>query len=437
MGEVVEKIDMVNMSITNKCNLRCPSCPTGRLNASLARSGEKAVAPAFTSLDKCEKIFEKVHRFFGAQLFYLHIWGEPLLHPQIVEILELLEQYGHSAYISSNLNVRVDWEQLLKQPALNTLVISMSGYEQETYVKGHRGGRVSLVLNNMEKISQHLPDSTARVLINFHRYNDNEADGEKLQQLCNEYGIEFGPYPAVALQENIEDNVAEQVFEAWQNIPDIAELVIPRLNMRPFPFTAIKGLENIPCHSQSNILVLDHEGQVCTCTHREPTVVARIGDFLAMEEDELRKSKLTASACQKCRELGLHMSYVFACFFEKFCGTEQQIVDFLRQGGVNHGYAESDIYIFGAGMTGAAVGPLLQHHGYNVWGFIDDDPEKAGKNLHGFPVYSLDDAAPMLGNAIVLDTVRSRPFQRRAKSADIAYKQAFVAEEYIAKIIKG
>lgn len=43
MREPVRKIDMVNMSVTNKCNLKCPSCPTGSLSGNLARNGKSAV----------------------------------------------------------------------------------------------------------------------------------------------------------------------------------------------------------------------------------------------------------------------------------------------------------------------------------------------------------------------------------------------------------
>lgn len=438
MKEQLTPIDMVNMSITNKCILACPSCPTGRFNWQRKVDGKAALPLQYISLDRCQKIFAKVANLYGPQLFYLHIWNEPLIHPQINEILTALHEFEHTAYISSNLNVRIDWARLLKSPALKTLVISMSGFTQEVYERGHRGGNVRLVLENIKEISKYTKKnkSSTRVLINFHRYIDNMDDSVQLEELCKDSGIEFCPYPAVVLQENIHTSLSKGLFETWRQSDDITRLVLPRISMTPFPFAPISGLETIPCHSQSHILVLDHEGQICTCTHKEPASVDRLGDFLSMDEDAIQNIKSNWQGCEKCRTLGLHMAYVFACFFEKPSVTEQQIMDFLAESEPHSGYAQQEIFIFGAGMTGAAVAPLLRHHGYNILSFIDDNPHKVGKTLHGIPIHSLKEVASSLEKALVIDTVRSLPFKSKALGLGIRYQNTTSAEEFIAKLMR-
>ncbi|WP_298034597.1 hypothetical protein [uncultured Desulfovibrio sp.] len=437
MKERLNQIDMVNMAITNKCILQCPSCPTGRFNWRRKVDGNAALPLQYISLDRCQKIFDKVAKLYGPQLFYLHIWNEPLLHPQINEILSALHSFGHTAYISSNLNVRTDWSRLLQNPALKTLVISMSGFTQDVYERGHRGGNVRLVLENMQEIGKYTKKSSTRVLVNFHKYIDNMDDSVQLEELCKSYGIDFCPYPAVVLQENIHISLSKGMFETWRHNDDITRLVLPRIsNDRPFPFAPIPGLETIPCHSQSSALVLDHEGQILTCIHREPAVVDRLGDFLSMDEKAISEVKRNWQGCVRCRSLGLHMAYVFACFFEKPCVTEQQIMDFLAESKPRSGWENQEILVFGAGMTGAAVAPLLRHHGYNILSFIDDNPHKAGKTLHGIPVCSLEKAAPLLENALVIDTVRSLPFKNKALEHGIRYKSTTSAEEFIASLMR-
>lgn len=429
------KIDMVNMSITNKCILKCPSCPTGRLNMRNEQNS-RANKLEYTSLETCDKIFSKIFKLYGQQLIYLHIWNEPLIHPNIVEVLKILDRYKHKAYLSSNINAYTDWKSLLEEPALKTLVISISGATQETYKKGHRGGNINVVLKNLDKINNYSVNSSANIVINFHKYTDNNSDEEKIRTLCKGSKINFAPYPAVVLQENIADNVLNGRFEEWRNIKDISDLVIPRISKHPFPFTKITRLENIPCHSQTNILVLDHEGQICTCTHQEPSSVRRLGNFLELSEYEIMHLKATTPSCAICRELGLHMQYVFACFFEKPCASEQMIVDFLSQVTPHTDFANTKLYVFGAGMTGGAVAPLLKHHGYNILGFIDDNPNKVGTYLHGIPIYSIDQVTPLLENAWVLDTVRSFPFQQKASNAGISCGKILSAEDFIALVMK-
>lgn len=434
MAQQLASLDMVNMSITNKCILRCPSCPTGRYNQRLKESG-RALKLEYMPLSLCERIFAKVHALFGSQLFYLHIWNEPLLNPDIILILQAMEQYGHTAYISSNCNVRIDFGRLLSCRALKTLVISMSGMRNEIYERGHRGGKIDIVLQNLIEISKYTAKSSTRVVINYHEYTDNVEDREALKNFCKDKGIEVLPYPAVALQENIADYVAHDDFEAWQNNADINERVIPRISMRPFPFTRIGGLQDIPCRSQTNILVLDHEGNVCTCTHREPAVVERVGNFLAMSPEELAVAKLNAASCRTCRSLGLHMEYVFACFFFKPCTSEQLLVDFLKRTSPAPGYEYIYIYIYGAGMMGAAVAPVLRLQGYDVRGFIDDDPRKIGHELYGVPIFSWQQAQADLNGAWVIDTVRALPARSRLEQAGLKPARVSSAEDFIATIM--
>ena len=87
-------------------------------------------------------------------------------------------------------------------------------------------------------------------------------------------------------------------------------------------------------------------------------------------------------------------------------------------------------------MTGAAVAPLLRHHGYNILAFIDDNPHKVGKTLHGIPICSLEEVASLLEKAQVIDTVRSLPFKNKALGLGIRYQNTTSAEEFIAKLMR-
>ena len=434
MRDTYKKIDMVNISITNKCILKCPSCPTGRKNYKGSTSLE------YLSVEDAEKIAEKVVRLYGPQMMYLHIWNEPLIHPHLFEILDLLHQFGHSAYMSSNLNLKQDWKRLLAAPALKTLVISMSGYHQKVYERGHRGGNVKLVLENLKAIGRYTRSSSAQVLMNFHRYNDNKEDELLLAEKCREYGIVFEPYIASTLQDHVEEGVIAGK-ELWQELADVTKLVQPRLLFEPFHFEKISGLAQVSCHSQDHILVLDHKGQICTCTHKGPEDYHRVGDFLELSADEIWEKKKNFDPCKRCRSLGLHMEYVFACFFDRPSDNSDEIIRLLRNTQLHPDWKDAEIYIFGAGMTGGAVGPFLKHKGYNVRGFIDQNPEKVGKQIHKLPVFGLAEIEDTLSGAVVLDTVRALPFkailEKRNKAHGVTILNAESFFHHISGVVQG
>lgn len=414
---------MVNMSITNKCILKCPSCPSGRKN--FIRNKPLEILP----LEKCEQIFAKIAKEYGPKVFYLHIWNEPLLHPDIVEILAKAEQYGHSCALSTNLNVVADYAGIMKSPALKGLVVSFSGFSQEMSSRGHRGGNVKLALKHLKEVGKYTKESQATVVMNFHSYIDNDEDGNILEALCNKYGIVFASYDASVLQEEPENGLLRG-HEEWRDSDDIVKLVLPRLKTEPYYFEKISTLSDIPCHSQYHILVLDHEGQVCTCTHKGPDDPHKLGDFLSMTSEELFETKWSFPICTHCKAIGMHMQYVCACFFEKASANNITSSKLLHAISPQGPFADKEIFVFGAGMNGGAVAPLLKHQGYKVMGFIDDNPDKIGTILHGIPVYSFDEIVSSLKGALILDTVRAMSVDKRLADYGLEQSTTVLSSEH-------
>ena len=78
----------IYIEITNICNLKCKFCPeTCREKGSM-------------SIEEFEKVIEKIHNY--TNLITLHVKGEPLLHKNLEEILQILEKYNLKANITTN-----------------------------------------------------------------------------------------------------------------------------------------------------------------------------------------------------------------------------------------------------------------------------------------------------------------------------------------------
>ena len=76
------------LEITNVCNLRCDFCPGTRRE------------PGFLPLEDFQTLAAKLRPH--TEYLYLHLMGEPLLHPQLEEILDRAEGLGFKVMVTTN-----------------------------------------------------------------------------------------------------------------------------------------------------------------------------------------------------------------------------------------------------------------------------------------------------------------------------------------------
>src|SRR5580700_4126578 len=88
------------IDVFSHCNLRCPSCLVGN------KFGNTSEWPkGLMSAKTLDQILEKATRECAVQWVSLFNWTEPLLHPNIVELIGTVKKYGAPISLSSNLNV--------------------------------------------------------------------------------------------------------------------------------------------------------------------------------------------------------------------------------------------------------------------------------------------------------------------------------------------
>lgn len=82
------KFRKIYIEITNNCNLGCSFC-------------SKVQKPRkFMSIEEFESILIKIKDY--TKYIYLHVKGEPLLHPNIIEFLELADKYNLKVNLTTN-----------------------------------------------------------------------------------------------------------------------------------------------------------------------------------------------------------------------------------------------------------------------------------------------------------------------------------------------
>lgn len=104
------------LEITSQCNLDCSFCP------------KTSRPPQFITVEQFDYLLGQVQPL--TDFVYLHLMGEPLLHPQLDRLLELCAQRELKVSLTTNGTLLHRWQQqLLQSPALYRVSISLHSFE--------------------------------------------------------------------------------------------------------------------------------------------------------------------------------------------------------------------------------------------------------------------------------------------------------------------
>ena len=191
----------------NVCNLRCPLCPTG--NNTLKRQQGKM------SLEHYEHVIDEVAPW--ALEVSLYNWGEPLLHPQIFEMVRYAHDKRLATNMSSNFN-RVSPSDIdgLINSGLDHLCLSIDGATQESYATYRVKGDLELVLENTRalvrrrrELGKHYPVIEWQFIVMKH----NEHEMEQARQLSKEVGADLIRFIPVGLPFNAPNK--QELAKQW------------------------------------------------------------------------------------------------------------------------------------------------------------------------------------------------------------------------------
>jgi len=196
-----------------RCNLSCPLCPTGRGHHTSAGKGVLSLELYCKILDQLPKL----------RILSLSNWGEPLLHPQIDQLIAIAARRGIAVHAHSHLSLKRDnafFERLI-DAGLSALWASLDGASEETYARYRVGGDFALALANLERLAQlkrrHC-SKTPRIVWKFivNRHNAHEVDSAR--RMAREIGVEFTTAPIRLGDHLVDYAIGESLAErrrAW------------------------------------------------------------------------------------------------------------------------------------------------------------------------------------------------------------------------------
>lgn len=167
----------------NICNLRCPLCPTGQ-NDTTARKG-------LMSFETYKKVMDEL----GEDLYLMRLynWGEPLLNPELVPMIEYAVARGIIVKISTNLDVDINADQAkaLLASGVHKIYVSCNAASEETFPIYHIGGNFKRVMDNLKLLASVRSErrSPTDIIWLFHVFSHNEHETERAGEMATRLGV--------------------------------------------------------------------------------------------------------------------------------------------------------------------------------------------------------------------------------------------------------
>ena len=109
-------IKRIYLEITNSCNLNCPFCEAQKKHD-------------FMSLDLIHRNLTQIKTI--CDYVYLHVLGEPLLHPEFDHILDICDELKLNVQLVTNGTLLFKYPNILKHPSLRKLSISVHSIDHQ------------------------------------------------------------------------------------------------------------------------------------------------------------------------------------------------------------------------------------------------------------------------------------------------------------------
>jgi len=154
------KPHLVQIEVTNRCNLDCHMCPREDLNIELEHMEWDTFVAVVDKLRDREEIT-------------LTGWGEPFLHPRIFDMVAYCKEKGHSVMITSNgLFTRSDIPEKIIASGLDQLTFSVDS-TQGSVTEGHTSSKV---FENIESVARQRKNGSLALRLQATLHAGCEAD---------------------------------------------------------------------------------------------------------------------------------------------------------------------------------------------------------------------------------------------------------------------
>jgi len=235
---------------TNRCNLRCPLCPTG-----LGLKGRPKG-------DMPWNLYLKVLRELSpwAIRIWFFNWGEPLLNPRLFDMIREANRRGLATNLSTNVQLLGREKALeLLDSNLDYLIISMDGYDAESYGRYRIGASFDRAMENIRfLLAERQRQGRTGLRVEWQSlvtaYNQDQLD--RITDLASKTGVDRVRFMPLELADSPWTGRAPGPERAW--LPDA------RTPYR-YEFSPEKPLSEHACFWLYETITVNPDGGVAPC----------------------------------------------------------------------------------------------------------------------------------------------------------------------------
>lgn len=284
----------IGLEITNRCNFNCKHCINDSNNISNVE----------LPLSKIKEIIDYMH---SKGLVCLDIsGGEPLVHPDIKEIIEYAYNNNMNLSVASNgYLVNSEIIELFKRCKVN-LRISFDGYNEDTYSIIRGKHKFEIVKKNIKlAVKENVPVTLVTVL-----HQNNFDYLEKIIVEAKKLGVEkLRLMPYVTVGRGLDSDLKMLLPEQWKYIVQNHKYLGQKFNLEiviDSPLMAISEEKHCPCLVGKLCLTIKSNGDAIPCALMD----IKVGNIYEQTIEEIWKNNifddindvnLLKGECKECK----------------------------------------------------------------------------------------------------------------------------------------
>lgn len=236
-------------------------------------------------------------------------WTEPLLHPNIAELIQEVKKRNLYCMISSNLNLKENYNfEKLVESGLDWMRVSLSGFHQKTYEVGHAEGDIEIVKKQMIRLAAAKtarPSSPLSLNVLLHKYRYNENDIEPMREFAESLGYNFSTILAQMYP-------IEKLIRIHGGEKTADDIVL--MNNLSLPVEEALALTSKTprqdCFMMDDQMVIDANGKVILCCGTSFNSENKLGNYLDMPLQEIQSQKNQHELCSTCMKINIPEYFV-------------------------------------------------------------------------------------------------------------------------------
>lgn len=316
------------LEVNSACNLACPTCTKGNMDETEGLKYEHQ--NGIMDDDLMQKCIDKIALENPKAIVFLYGNSEPFLHPRLAHCIRSVKARGLNCQLSTNLNLLRNLDEFVAAKP-DFVIISLSGFTQDVYVRGHAGGNIEKVKHNMAVLGDALykAGNPFPVSVCYHVYDYNHHEIALMEDYAKRANIGFFSTKAraISMENSIQycrsKDPEATLFEVQKNSPDwnhllppVSQTYLETMNHVHIPpdkaremYADIPPSEVCPVGAGSLFTFIRHDGkiQLCACTADRRIT---LGNYLDATPEFWMEKRVGHAICKQCIKYRLNLYYM-------------------------------------------------------------------------------------------------------------------------------